>query len=345
MTMQYFMSHIQYYAFLILLFVTNADSPIRVLSQLNRFDKAPDLILPKLASPAEDIDLKKLDKPAILVFGEAYHQKTLESLVKLKEIVDNIGLTEADLQVFLILSHVPNQEQMAQLREKEKISVEILFDKKLKAFGDYGITVLPSIVVINKEHRIALALSGVPLSFADMVEDAILLATKRITQQQLESSQSLMQETSAQQETVKRVRLLTNLARQLARRNFTAIALKRYREVLELDNTYIEAMVGVARCLIKLNLLSDAIEELQKILQINAEHVEANLMMSQIEIIQGGDGIADGRHRIEQILTVNPDHPEANYLMGMVCEAQGEMEHALKYYKKAAKRLLEIGMN
>jgi hypothetical protein len=29
--------------------------------------------------------------------------------------------------------------------------------------------------------------------------------------------------------------------------------------------------------------------------------------------------------------------------MGMVCELQGEADHALNYYKKAAKRLLETG--
>lgn len=343
--MQYIISHIQSYAFLILLLVMNADSPVRVLSQLNQFDTAPDTILPKLSSPAENINISKLGTPAILIFGEPYHQQTLEFLVKLQEIVDNIGLTKADLNAFLILSHTPNQEQRTRLHEKEKISVEILLDKNLKAFSDYGITVLPSIVVIDKEGRVNLALSGLPLSFADMVEDALLLATKRITRQQLESSQSLMQETIAQQESVKRVHMLTNLARQLAGRNYTTIALKRYREALELDSTYAEARVGVARCLIKLNLLSDAIEELQKILQINAEHLEANLVMSQIEIIQGGDGIAEGRLRIQRILAANPDHPEANYLMGLVCEEQGEMEHALRYYKKAAKRLLEIDWN
>ncbi len=65
--MQYFVSHIQSYAFLILLLAANADSPVRVFSQLNQFDKAPRYILPKLASPAENIDLQELDRPAILI--------------------------------------------------------------------------------------------------------------------------------------------------------------------------------------------------------------------------------------------------------------------------------------
>ena len=291
------------------------------------------------------MDLQKVNRPTILIFGEPYNQQTLESLVKLKGIVDTIGLTEADLGVFLIISHTPDQQQMAQLHEEDKISVEILLDKNLKVFGDYGITVLPSTIVIDKQNGIDLALSGVPLSFADMVEDAILLATERITRQQFESSRSAAQQTIVQQESVKRAHRLASLARQLARRDYTKLALKRYNEALELDNTYTEARIGVVRCLIKLNLLPDAVEELQKILRNNAEDVEANLVMSQIEIIQGGDGITEGKLRLRQILAVNPDNPEANYLMGMACEAQGENDHSLNYYKKAAKRLLETSMN
>jgi thioredoxin-like negative regulator of GroEL len=343
--MQHFVSQIQSFAFLILLLLTNANSSVHVLSELNQFDKAPGFALPRLTSPAETMDLQKVDRPIILIFGEPYNQQTLESLVKLKGIVDTIGLTEADLGVFLIISHTPDQQQMAQLHEEGKISVKILLDKNLKVFGDYGITVLPSTIVIDKQNRIDLALSGVPLSFADMVEDAILLATERITRQQFESSRSAAPQTIVQQESVKRAHRLASLARQLARRDYTKLALKRYNEALEVDNTYTEARIGVVRCLIKLNLLPDAVEELQKILRNNAEDVEANLVMSQIEIIQGGDGITEGKLRLQQILAVNPDNPEANYLMGMACEAQGENDHALNYYKKAAKRLLETNMN
>lgn len=343
--MQYFVSHIQSYAFLILLLVANADSSVRVLSQLNQFDKAPGFILPKLTSPAENIDMQKLDRPAILIFGEPYHQQTLDSLVELKKVYDTIGLTEADLHVFLIFSHAPNEEQMKQLRGEENIGSEILLDKNLEAFGDYGITVLPSIVVTDKQGRIDLALSGVPLSFTDVVMDAILLSTGRITQQQYESSGNKTQIINAQQESVMRAHRIAGLAGQLARRSYTALALERYREALEMDNTYLQARIGIARCLVKLNFLPDAIGELQKVLLADANHIEANLILSQIEIVQGGEGIAEAKIRLQRILKLNPNHPEANYLMGTVCEAQEETDHALNYYKKAAKRLLEIGMN
>ena len=340
--MQHYIRNIKFYAFLILLITSNANSSVRVLSQLSQFDRAPEIVLPRLASPTETFDLQKYGRPTVLVFGEAYNRQTLDSLVKLKEIVETIGLKEDDLSVFLIISHTPEKQQAEQLRDEEKISAEILLDKNLKAFGDYGVTVLPSIVVIDKQDRVDLALSGVPLSFADMVEDAILLATERITRQQFESSRSAVQQTVVQKESEKRAQRLISLARQLANRNYTELALKRYRQVLELNDSYTEARVGVARCLIKLNLLPDAIKELQTILQNDAEHVEANLVMAQIEIIHGGDSIEAGKQRIQRTLSTDPVHPEANYLMGMVYEAQGQIDQAMNYYKKSARSLLKI---
>jgi len=219
-----------------------------------------------------------------------------------------------------------------------------LLDENLEAFGNYGVTVLPSTVVIDKQARIDLALSGVPLSFDDVVLDAVLLSTGRITQQQYESSGYAPAKINAQQESATRAHRIASLAGQLAKRGYTALALERYREALDIDNSYLHARVGAAKCLVKLNLLPDAIGELQTVLKADADHIEANLVLSQIEIVQGGDGIADGKTKLEKILRLHPDHPEANYLMGTVCEAEGEADHALNYYKKAAERLLE-GMN
>jgi hypothetical protein len=339
--MRYFVDNIKLQAMLMLLFVTNAGASVRVLSQLNQFDAAPELVLPKLESPSQSIGLQKLEGPTVLIFGEPYNQQTLESLAKLKEIFDTIGISETDVNVLLIMSHAPSRQQMVQLGREKNIGVEMLLDKNLTAFGDYGIIVLPSTVVIDKRGRVDLALSGAPLSYTDMVEDALLLATERITDQQFESSQSAKQQGGSQQESVMRAHRLTSLARQLAARNFTKLALKRYRQALELDETYDQAKIGVARCLIKLNLLPDAVEELQEILQNNPEDVEANLVLSQIEIIRGGEGIAEGKKKLQQILNADPDHPRANYLMGTACEAEGETAQALNYYKKAASLLLE----
>ena len=327
-------------AILTLLLIVGAAAPTLAVSHLKLYDKAPPFNLPALLPPRKRVSLESLDQPILLIFGEAYHQPTQEALTALKKIYKIVGLAEIDVPVYLIVSQEPTAEQKAQLDAKEKIRADILLDKDRRAFGDYGVIVLPSVVIIDKEGRVDLALSGMPLAFADMVEDALRLSVGRMTRAEYESSRAAPKSAQDEEKAAK-VSRLTGLAGQLLRRGFGELALQRYQEALGLDGGYLPARVGMARCYLQLNRLPEACEQLQKVLEADEDHLEANLLMAWVEIRRGGEEIASAKWRLNWILTTHPSHPQANYLMGLVYEAQGEKDRALEYYKKAAQLLLE----
>jgi Tfp pilus assembly protein PilF/peroxiredoxin len=327
-------------AILTLLLIVGAAAPTLAVSHLKLYDPAPPFNLPALLPPGKRVSLESLDRPILLIFGEAYHQGTLEALTALKNIYKTVGLVEIDVPVYLILSQEPTAEQKAQLDAKEKIRADILLDKDRRAFGDYGVIVLPSVVLIDKEGKINLALSGMPLAFADMVEDALRFSVGRMTRAEYESSRAAPK-SAQEQEKAAKVSRLTGLAGQLLRRGSGELALQRYQEALGLDGGYLPARVGMARCYLQLNRLPEACEQLQKVLEADKNHLEANLLMAWVEIRRGGEEIASAKWRLNWILTTHPSHPQANYLMGLVYEAQGEKDQALEHYKKAAQLLLE----
>ncbi len=328
-------------AVLVLILIAGTAAPGLAVSHLKLYDKAPPFHLPALLPPGKRVSLEPLDRPILLLFGEPYHQPTQEALTALKKIYKTVGLAEIDVPVYLILSQEPTVEQKAQLDAKERIRADILLDKDRRAFGDYGVIVLPSVVIIDKEGKVNLALSGLPLAFADIVEDALLFSTGRMTRAEYESSRSAPK-SAQQEETAAKVSRLTGLAGQLLRRGFGELALERYQEALGLDSGYLPARVGMARCFLQLNRLPEAYEQLQKVLQVEKDHLEANLLMAWIEIRRGGEEIAAAKWRLNWLLTTHPSHPQANYLMGMVYEAQGEKDRALEHYKKAAQLLVEM---
>jgi peroxiredoxin len=340
-SMRGFQDSISRRAALIILLVAGTAAPATAVSRLKQYDKAPGFDLPAMVPPGKHVTLEPLDRPILLMFGEPYNQLTQEALTTLKKIYKSIGLAEVDVPVYLILSQAPTEEQKARLDAKEEIRADILLDKDLKAFGDYGVIVLPSVVVIDKQGRIDLALSGVPLAFSDMVEDALLFSVGRMTQEAYESSRSASPGPSDHEETAAKASRLTGLAGQLMRRGFGELALERYQEVLGLDSNYLPARIGLARCLIQLNRLPEACEQLQKVLKADENHIEANLLMASVEIRRGGEEIASAKWRLNWLLTTHPTHPQANYLMGVICETQGEKDRALEHYKKAAQLLLE----
>jgi len=327
---------------LIAMLVAGAADPGLAVSHLKQYDKAPAFDLPAMLPPGKRVTLAPLDRPILLMFGEAYHERTQEALAILKKIYKAAGLTEIDLPVYLVLSQEPTQEQKAQLDAKDKIRADLLLDKDRKAFGDYGVIVLPSVVVIDQQGRINLALSGLPLTFSDIVEDAILFSVGRMTREEYESSVTASRGPANSEEPAAKVSRLTGLAGQLMRRGFSELALERYQEVLTLDGNHLPARIGVAQCFIRLNRLPEACEQLQKVLKADESHIEANLLMAWIEIRRGGEELASAKWRLNWLLTTHPSHPQANYLMGAVCEAQGEKDRALEHYKKAAQVLLEM---
>ncbi len=327
-------------AVLIWMLIVGTAAPAPAVSHLKLYDKALGFNLPALLPPGKRVSLEPLDRPILLIFGEPYHQPTQEALTALKKIYKTIGLAEIDVPVYLILSQEPTAEQKAQLDAKERIRADILLDKDRRASGDYGVIVLPSVVIIDKEGKVNLALSGLPLAFADMVEDALLFSTGRMTRAEYESSRSAPK-SAQEEEKAAKVSRLTGLAGQLLRRGFGELALERYQEALGLDGGYLPARVGLARCFLQLNRLPEACQQLQRVLQAEKDHLEANLLMAWVEIRRGGEEIAAARWRLNWILTTHPSHPQANYLMGMVYETQGEKDRALEHYKKAAQLLLE----
>jgi tetratricopeptide (TPR) repeat protein len=327
---------------LILLLAAGLTAPGFAVSHLKPYDKAPAFDLPALLPPGKRVSLEPLDRPVMLIFGEAYHQPTQEALTALKKIYKTVGLAEIDLPVYLILSQDPTPAQKAQLDAKDKIRADILLDKDHNAFGDYGVIVLPSVVIIDKQGKVNLALSGLPLAFSDIVEDALLFSTGRLTREEYESSRSAPPGAADREESAAKASRLAGLAGQLMRRGFGELALERYRQALELGGSFLPARIGMARCLLQLNRLPEAWEQLQKVLQADKDHLEANLLMAWVEIRRGGEEIASAKWRLHWLLTTHPSHPQANYLMGNVYETQGEKDRALEHYKKAAQLLLEM---
>jgi tetratricopeptide (TPR) repeat protein len=324
------------------LLVAGTTAPAFAVAHLKPYDKAPAFDLPALLPPGKRVTLEPLDRPLLLVFGEAYHPPTLEALTALKKIYQAIGLVEIDLPVYLVLSQKPTSEQKAQLDTRDKIRADILLDTDHKASGDYGVIVLPSLVIIDKQGRVNLALSGLPLTFSDLVEDAILFSTGRLTREEYESSRSTPAGSAGQEDAAAKASRLAGLAGQLMRRGFGELALERYRQALEVDGRSQPVRIGLAKCLLRLNRLPEACEQLQKVLDVDKEHFEANLLLAWVEIRRGGEEVAAAKWRLHWLVTTHPSHPQVQYLMGNVYEAQGEKDRALEHYKKAAQLLLEM---
>lgn len=321
--------------------------PAGAVSQLRLYQKIPAFDLPALDPQVGRVSSNSLvGSPAVIVFGELYHANTLAALKELERLRQKLSVTEGgggpDWPVTLICAQdVPSPLLRAE-QAKNEIKATVLHDKKRAAFGAYGVTVLPSFVVVDPQGRVCTAVSGYPLDLTDMMTSALLLAQGRLTRQQFEDAAREDSNAAEPDEARLQVERLTGLARQLLRRGYASLALERFKKVLQLDGDYFPAEIGAARCLIKLGRLPEAEVVLQGVLARDKQNVEATRAMAWIEIMRGGDELNSAIHRLDLILALHHHDPEAHYLKGLIYETQGKTDKALSQYKEAAEALLDV---
>jgi tetratricopeptide (TPR) repeat protein len=339
---KYFSSFIPYFAGPVLGLVFILMLPAGAVTQVIPLEKTPPVVLPLLDPNENRVALDRfLGKTNILVFGEIYNDNTRKALGELDQLIRVLnaaaGFEPNELAVYFIHSQVISPQQRKEHLSNLSSPVVMLHDTTRAAFGGYGVLVLPTFFILDPQGNINTRISGFPLAFADMINDAILFSTGKINRLQYETAS---QDIALQTDQLKAERL-AGLARQLFRRGLHELALERYEKALQLDENSLLAKIGIARCFIKLNLLEQADQMLQNVLDSDKNNVEANLALAWIEIIRGAKH--DLAHeRLERLLQHSPNNPEALYLMGMIFEARDENDKALARYKQAAEILLEI---
>jgi len=317
-------------------------TPAQAVSQIKTGRPAPAFDLPVTGAPSERVTFSSLKgKPIILMFGELYNENTILAVQELEQLRRKLEIPKTDFHLYLILAQKAESAALVQIQQEKKMKAILLHDLNREAYAAYHVVVLPSTVILDAQGNVVLAISGYPLTFTDIMEEAILYAFGKTTRKAFQTPSAPDSVLTAISENTVRASRMVSLARQLFRRNYTELAVERYDQALELDPNYVPAQIGIARCQIRLNRLDAAVAQLEQVLKLDPFHTEADLVMASIEIQRGGSDLRSAQRRLELTLLRSPNNPEAMFLRGMVYETQDETDKALLQYKQAAQILLE----
>lgn len=333
---------------LALMLILSMGIPAGAISELQVYKATPAFELPSIDPAGTHVTVNSLKgKTTILIFGELYHELTLQALKELAHLRETLAKANetdgTEWRIVLIVAQDIPDEQLREEQAQKNINVTILHDRTRTVFGTYNVIVLPSVVVVDPQGNIITTISGYPLNFSDIIRDALLFSQGKITRQQYETTShgSTAQETPLDEKQLK-VERRAGLARQLFRRGYIEVAMEQFQQVLQLDEDYTPARIGMARCLVKLGELDKAETVLQAILQKDPKNLEASRIMAWIEILRGGDELDSAGKRLDMILALNRNDAEAHYLKGLIYEAKGNLKDAMAEYKQVSEILLEI---
>lgn len=314
--------------------------PACAVTHLKRGDDAPQVELTDATGAAISTDSLR-GRTVVLIFGELYHGKTVEACVKIHQAIADERLRGEPIRPLLIVSQQMNPDQLHEMaRDNEHALPTILHDVDREVFATYRVAVLPSVVVIDPEGRVAHVIASMTTDFADRVTDALLLATGKITNEQFEARSHPQVEPGLTGDQA-RAHRLTMLAGQLSARGLVALAEQKYAESLELDPRQTAAWVGMGTLKLKRGRLSEAEQQFRKALEQDPQSTDAALGLAFVMTRRGGDELPEARKLTRKVIANDPSQPRAHYLLGLIHEQLGDSEAASDSFKRAAELLLD----
>jgi Flp pilus assembly protein TadD len=313
----------------------------RAVTQLKRGEVAPAIVL-KDVRGQEVATQQFRGRIVVVVFGETYHDKTRHACEQIDAVLRDARLKDGPPVVpLLITAQVPVQGQQRQPPPLSTPGAMVVLDPARQAFGDYQVAVMPSVVIIDREGRVVHALAGTTPRFADILTDAILLASEKLSAAQFEAALHPQSASQPADSDAERAQRIAQLGRQLARRNLDDMAAEKLREALQIDPHLADAHLQLGSLMIKNQRLAEAEAHFRAVLAEHPASPKAALGLAFVQTLRGGSEVNEAEKTVRDLLARDPSQPRAHYLYGLIQEQRGRQEEAAASYKRAAQLLME----
>jgi tetratricopeptide (TPR) repeat protein len=304
------------------------------VTHLRRGDAAPTLALKDLRGA--DVDTAKFrGGTVVLIFGEPYHEKTRQACALLQAGLRDSRLEGEPVAALLVCAQPVKPED-----ERAAAPATIVRDGDRRAFGQYQVAVMPSVVVIDKDGRVVHALAGMTPRFGDVLLDSLLFASGRLSAAQYDAALNPAPATGPAAADLRAERA-SQLARQLARRGLDDLAAEKFAEALTLDPDHVPAHLELGMLMLKRQRLPDAEQHFRAVLARQPASMQASLGLAFVQAQRGGAELDLAERTVRDLLARNPSLPRAHYLLGLIDEQRGKPQDAAADYKRAAQLLLE----
>lgn len=294
---------------------------------------------------APDFTLKSLDGKAVslkeykgtilvLVYWETGQARSLMAIEDGKDIFKKYKAK--GVQVIGIIAEADKTEEVRGIIREHQIDFPVLLDPERQVYGDYGIRVYPSTVVIDKEGRLAYDLPGHAPIYKTALEADLQYMLGEIDQKKLKELLSPYKE--IKDEAAFEAERRYNLAL-----SFTETRL--FDKAIEAAKKSIEAKADIAKSHILLGFLYLNAKEADKAIAQFNKAIELEPLSHDAITGIGGALILKGEldraiEMLNKAAVANPYPQMTYYELGRAYELKGDKDNALTMYKKAIEQII-----
>ncbi|GBE06265.1 MAG TPA: redoxin domain-containing protein [Nitrospirae bacterium] len=295
---------------------------------------APDFSLESIEGKTVSIDDFR-GKVTVLIYWRPDQKRSVLALKDGMELYRSYR--EKGVEVVTLVADTEKKEDVLKSVKKAGVEFPVLMDTDRKVYGDYGIRVYPSTVIIDKEGKLSYDIPGHAVTYRSAVEGYVRRLLGEINDEELNGILNPHKE--KKDKSALEAERRYNLALK-----FTESGLN--DQAIDALNKSIEAKSDIAKSYILLGflLLEDkeadaALDAFNKAIKLEPGSHDAKTGIGGALILKGD---LDGAIEIlNDAAKANPYPQKTYYELGMAYELKGEKDSAIKMYKKALDKIVK----
>ena len=300
----------------------------------------------KEGSPAPPFALKDFDGKDV-VFQPASGKVTVLSFVKLSqdrsrdELKDLAALHKElaakGVDFFAVASYTDTAEESKKVLAELALPFPVAYDKDQKAYGDYGLYILPATGVIGKDGKFVFETGSHGRDFKDMVGGKVKVLLGLMTEDDYRKATTPVESAKKSKEESESERQIS-LGHTLLKRGMPDKAAEKFAKAVELDPKNAAAHVAFGESLVAQKKYDEALAQFAKAKEIAPASKDAQLGIGTAHLEKGE--VDKAIQEITEAAMLNPKPEKAYYWLGAAYEKKGDLPNAVKYYRKAVEKLI-----
>jgi len=275
------------------------------------------------------------DKTLIVLFWRTGQKRSAMALKDTDEILKKYG--EKGVQAICIIQNSDELDEAANMIREKDISCPLFIDSNRRAYGDYGIRVFPTTVLVNKEGAVAYDIPSHPLTYKMKLDGYVRKMLGEINDEELEHVLSPQKE-KTDDATLESMRLY-NLAMKF-------VKMRMFDQAVDTAVKSVEAKPDRIESLTLLGFLYLETDDAEKALETFNKAVELDPESKDIKTGLGGAFILNKEYDkaievLEDATVANPYSQITYYELGKAYELKGNTDKSIEMYKRAIEKIVK----
>ncbi len=273
-------------------------------------------------------------KVVVLIFWRTEQKRSLQALQDAEDIYRKYK--KKDLEMLSIIEDSDNRENALNLFSDNKISFPLLIDRDRETYGDYGIRVFPSTVIIDKQGLIAYDIPSHPLTFKTKLRGYVKKALGEIDESELQDV--LFPHKEAKNKTSLEASRLYNLALKFTESRLIDMAITTANKSISADPSMIDAQILLGFLYLETNDTEKALQAFNRAVELDPKSNDAQTGLGGALILKGE--LDRAIEILDRAAVANPYPQMTYYELGRAYEKKGDKDKSIKMYKKAIDKII-----